>query len=69
MRAIFAARATTAMLVCARLRSARSPAPTAVSALASVGIAYRAPSISSFRRYRLPRFVIPRSRGLPPLVA
>lgn len=63
------ASATTAVLAWARDRSPRSQAPRRVSLFLSVGIAALAPWISILRRYLLPRLVMPRSRGLPPVVA
>ena len=69
MRAILAAKATTTMLLCDRARSPRNQMPIAVAVLLSTGIAALAPWISILRRYLLPRFVIPRSFGLPPVVA
>ena len=70
MRAIFAAEATTAMLEWARARSAAQPrADPRIASLASEGKADRAPWISILRRYLLPRLVIPKSFGLPPVVA
>ena len=69
MRAIFAASATTATLGWVRARIARSHDPTAVLLLVNEGIADRAPWISILRRYLLPRFVMSRSFGLPPVVA
>ena len=68
IRASLLARATTATLRCARARRSRSHAPRGVCALASQGRAARAPWISNVRRYVFPRFVMPRSFGLPPVV-
>ena len=66
--AIFAAKATTAVLMCARDINPRSHSPISVFPLAKAGRAARAPWMSIRLRYPLPRLVIPRSRGLPPVV-
>jgi len=52
-------------VTCARARKPRSHGPSVVWVPESGIMAARAPWISSFRRYALPRFVIPFRRGLP----
>ena len=69
MRAILAASATTTVLECALASSPRNHCPSRVLLRLKVGKAARAPWISIFRKYLLPRFVMPSRRGLPPVVA
>src|SRR5688500_5976101 len=65
MRAILAASATTTVLECALASRPRSHWPSRVLLRLNVGKAARAPWISIFRKYLLPRLVIPSRRGLP----
>ena len=69
MRAILAARATTTVLEWALASSPRNHCPSRVLVRLKVGKAARAPWMSIFRKYLLPRLVIPSKRGLPPVVA
>ena len=62
------ANATMATLGWARSSSALAHRPSGVSRSATWGNAARAPWISSLRRYLLPRLLMPRSFGLPPVV-
>jgi hypothetical protein len=55
-------------ILCTRCISARSQPPSGVALVKSVGSADLAPWISSFRKYLLPRFVMPTKRGFPPVV-
>lgn len=69
MRASLLASATTATLGCARASSLCSQRPSLVVCSLSRPITARAPCTSRYRRYLLPRLVIPSSFGLPPVVA
>src|SRR5215213_2478714 len=68
MRAILAASATTTAFGCVRDSRRRNQAPNLPAVLARCGMTARAPWISILRRYLLPRLVMPRSLGLPPVV-
>jgi hypothetical protein len=69
IRASLLASATMAVFRCARVSRLRNHSPRRVLLDASGDIAARAPWISNFRRYLLPRFVMPTSRRIfPPVV-
>src|SRR3982750_4195866 len=69
IRASLLAKATTAVFACARARRPRSHAPSGVALRDSGRRTERAPGIRSLRRSLFPRFLMPNSLALPPVLA